>query len=124
MAKASLSASSLSSSLAMFAAPVLSNSSVTPAQKFGTMITKREKNKDKKKRRNRTESKISLETESYCSRDSGCSGNSQWYTTPGSDAETMSLNSFNASLHQTSIIDLHEVSGNLMWVIYVGFQFD
>ncbi|XP_065221520.1 dedicator of cytokinesis protein 2 isoform X3 [Planococcus citri] len=109
-AKASLSATSLSTSLAMFAAPVLSNSSsVTPTQKFGTIssLAKREK-KDKKKRRNRTESKISLETDSYYSRDSGCSGNSQWYTTPNSDADSMSLSSFNSSILQTSTVDLQD----------------
>jgi hypothetical protein len=70
-------------------------------QKFGTMssLSKKEK-KDKKKRRNRTESKISIDGESICSKESinsvNCAavGNSQWYTIPNCDDDNASLFSF------------------------------
>lgn len=108
-----MSANSLSSSIAMFAAPVLSNSTVS-TQKFGTIssLTKREK-KEKKKRRNRTESKISLESESVCSKDTAYTGNSQWYTTPASDADSISLASFNSNTPMSPTFDLQDVSGRI-----------
>lgn len=81
---------SLSSSLAIFAGPVL----VSGSNKFGTIGTLSKKDKKEKKRRNRTVSKISTTND----RDSCISNNSssQWYTM--SDADNMSMSSINSSL--------------------------
>lgn len=97
-----MSGTSLSSSIATFAAPVLCNYNMSP-QKFGTIgsITKKEKKKEKK-RRNRTESKVSMDGSDAgnTSREfniSCSSGNSQWYTTSttlsmsGTDMDSVSL---------------------------------
>lgn len=107
-----MSAASLSSSIAILAAPALSNCSIG-GQKFGTIgsMTKKEK-KEKKKRRLRSESKVSIDAESISSKDSSsCAvGNSQWYTTPSNDADNFSLASYNSILPAApSIVDFDEV---------------
>lgn len=85
---------SLSSSLAIFAAPVL----VSGSNKFGTIGALTRKDKKEKKRRNRTVSKITTTTTN--DRDSSIStnftSNSQWYTV--SDADNMSMSSMNSNL--------------------------
>lgn len=107
-----MSAASLSSSIAILAAPALSNCSLG-GNKFGTIgsMTKKEK-KDKKKRRIRSESKTSIESDSISSKDSSsCAvSNSQWYTTPSNDADNFSLASYNSIVPATpSIVDFDEV---------------
>lgn len=111
-----MSANSLSSSIAMFAAPVLSNSTVSP-QKFGTIssLTKREK-KERKKRRNRTESKISLDSESICSKETAYVGNSQWYTVPVNDPDSVSNASYNSNTLMSPVFDSQDVSIDILKV--------
>lgn len=82
---------SLSSSLAILAGPVLGSGS----NKFGTIgNTLSKKDKKEKKRRNRTVSKIST---AVTDRDSCISSNStsQWYT---SDTDNVSMSSINSNL--------------------------
>ncbi len=109
--KASLmSAAALSSSIGLFAAPAL-NYGVS-GQKFGTIgsISKKEK-KDKKKRRNRSDSKVSLNSDSICAPidgNSSVSGNSQWYTTPINDIDNLSIASVNGITPLSPVVDLEQ----------------
>jgi len=83
---------SLSSSLAIFAGPVL----VSGSNKFGTIGPLSKKDKKEKKRRNRTVSKISTTNDRDSSISNNSVSNSQWYTM--SDAENMSMSSINSNL--------------------------
>lgn len=97
---------SLSSSLAIFAGPVL----VSGSNKFGTIGALTRKDKKEKKRRNRTVSKIQSTTNDRDSSISNNSSNSQWYTM--SDADTISISSTNNNLSvfssQTPVIELRQ----------------
>lgn len=116
---------SLSSSLAIFAAPVL----VSGSNKFGTIGALTRKDKKEKKRRNRTVSKITTTTND---RDSSISSNftsnSQWYTV--SDADNMSMSSMNSNLSVFSssspVIELRQevikISENLNLMFYTYFN--
>lgn len=97
---------SLSSSLAIFAGPVL----VSGSNKFGTIGALTRKDKKEKKRRNRTVSKIPATNDRDSSISNNSTSNSQWYTM--SDVDNMSLCSMNSNLSvfssPTPVIELRQ----------------
>jgi len=97
---------SLSSSLAIFAGPVLGAGS----NKFGTIGTLAKKDKKEKKRRNRTISKITTANDRDSNISNISASNSQWYTM--SDTDNMSLCSLNSNLSvfstPTPVIELRQ----------------
>jgi len=101
-----MSTTSLSSSLAIFAGPVL----VSGSNKFGTIGALTRKDKKEKKRRNRTVSKMATTNDRDLSISSSSASNSQWYAVP--DADNMSLSSINSNLSvfssPTSVIELRQ----------------
>lgn len=111
---------SLSSSLAIFTAPVL----VSGSNKFSTISSLTKKDKKEKKRRNKTLSKIQTvnDRDSTISMNSVSGSNSQWYT--NSDADNMSMSSMNSAVSafsfQTPIIELRQ---EVMWFCY-NFKFN
>ncbi|XP_026809422.1 dedicator of cytokinesis protein 1 isoform X2 [Rhopalosiphum maidis] len=101
-----MSTTSLSSSLAIFAGPVL----VSGSNKFGTIGALTRKDKKEKKRRNRTVSKMATTNDRDLSISSSSASNSQWYAVP--DADNMSLSSINSNLSvfssPTPVIELRQ----------------
>lgn len=97
---------SLSSSLAIFAGPVL----VSGSNKFGTIGALTRKDKKEKKRRNRTVSKMATTNDRDSSISNNSASNSQWYTM--SDTDNMSLSSINSNLSvfssPTPVIELRQ----------------
>ncbi|XP_050543349.1 dedicator of cytokinesis protein 1 isoform X2 [Daktulosphaira vitifoliae] len=83
---------SLSSSLAIFAGPVL----VSGSNKFGTIGALSRKDKKEKKRRNRTVSKMTISNDRDSSISNTSTSTSQWYTM--SDNDNMSISSINSTL--------------------------
>ncbi|XP_050420571.1 dedicator of cytokinesis protein 1 isoform X2 [Adelges cooleyi] len=96
---------SLSSSLAIFAGPVL----VSGSNKFGTIGALTRKDKKEKKKRNKTVSKMTTSSNDRISSISNTStSNSHWYT---SDNDSMSMCSVNSSLSvftHTPVIELRQ----------------
>lgn len=97
---------SLSSSLAIFAGPVL----VSGSNKFGTIGALTRKDKKEKKKRNRTVSKMPISNDRDSSISNNSASNSQWYTM--SDPDNLSLSSMNSNMNvfssPTPVIELRQ----------------
>lgn len=108
---------SLSSSLAIFAGPVL----VSSSNKFGTIGALTRKDKKEKKKRNRTVSKMPTSSDRDSSISNNSASNSQWYTM--SDPDNMSLSSMNSNTTvfstPTPVIELRQEVIIIMFLIIV-----
>lgn len=97
---------SLSSSIAVLAAPVLSGCSGSPT-KFSTLSSFTRKEKKEKKRRHRTGSKVSIDMDSISSKDSNicCTvGNTQWYTPSNFEMDSVSVSSHSSIANGTVLV--------------------